>query len=65
MCALLLQWPLQQPLQHQVRGVHARGSGNSPGRPSPPAPHILTTPAPKVIRAISRGSYVLSGLGLC
>lgn len=61
MCARALL--LRLPLQHQVHGVHARGSGNSPSLPS--ASNILTSPAPKVIRAISCRRNVVTELGMC
>ena len=51
--------------QHQVHGVHARGSGNSPSLPSARSILTLTSHAPKVIRAISCRINVVTELGMC
>ena len=51
--------------QHQVHRVHALGSANSPSLPSTRNTHTLTSPAPKVIRAISCRRNVLAELGMC
>lgn len=57
---------LRLPPQHQVHGVHAQGSGNnSPSLPSARNILTLTSPAPKVIRAISCRRNVVTELGMC